>query len=231
MDKLADEREKAVRFVGEMVIRRKLAGALYAILGLMLWAGVAEATTAGTVIGVSGSCTDQGRVLTRGDAVQVSETINVPKDGHLQLRLTDGSVISVAPGSSVTVTSYNVGAGGRLVKLSLTQGLLRAVVTPVRDPSLFEVSTEAGTASVRSGSADWFVTAKPDSAQVGVLDGTVELKSAETGRSVLIPSHWGTRAQMGLDPVPPRRWAQREFNTVIRRAECWRSGDHRYSPS
>jgi hypothetical protein len=214
---------------GARIMRRRLR-MRFAILGLMLWGGAAFATPAGTVIAVSGSCTDHGRVLTWGDAVQVSDTIDVPADGHLQLRLADGSVISVAPGSSMTVTSYNVSGGARHVKLSLAQGLLRAVVTPARDPSTFEVSAAVGTASVRSGSADWFVKAQADSAQVGVLDGTVELRSAATGRSVPIPSHWGTRLEAGLDPVLSRRWAQREFNTVVRLTECSQLGIARCFP-
>ena len=50
---------------------RKLVGVPFAIGGLMLWAYAAAAMPAGTVIGVSGSCTDHGRVLNRGDAVQI----------------------------------------------------------------------------------------------------------------------------------------------------------------
>ena len=183
---------------------RKLGGLLFAILGLMLWAGAAAATPAGTVVVVSGSCTDRGRVLKRGDAVQISDTVDVPAGGNLTLQMADGSVISVAPGSSMTVESYHVGGAGRHVKLSLTQGLLRAVVAPVGGPSTFEVSTAVGAAAVRSGSADWFINAQPGSAQVGVLDGDVDLTSAATGRLVSIVSHWGTRLEAGRDPVPPR---------------------------
>ena len=169
--------------------------------------------------------TDHGRVLKSGDAVQVSDTVNVPAGGYLQLRMADELVISIAPGSSVTVASYNIGVAGRHVRLSLTRGLLRALVTPVRGPSSFDVSTVVGTASVRSGSADWFVMAQADSAQVGVLAGTVDLRSAVTRQSVSIPSHWGTRSEAGLDPVLPRRWAQREFNAVIRLTACCQPGN------
>ena len=102
------------------------------------------------------------------------------------------------------------------MRLLLPRGLLRVHVPPVGGPSAFVVATAAGTASVRSGSADWFIQAQAGSAQVGVLAGTVDLTSAVTGQSVSIPSHWGTRNEAGLDPVLPRRWARREFNRVIR---------------
>jgi hypothetical protein len=197
-------------------MERKLFGVLFTVIGLIFWAGAAAATPAGTVIGVSGSCIDHGRVLNRGDSVQVGDTLYVPAGCNLKLRMTDGSVISVAPGSSMTVANYSVDGSRRDVKLSLTQGVLRAQVTSAGGPSKFEVSIPVGTASVVSESADWFVEAPPDSAQVGVLAGTVDLTSTATGQSVSIPAHWGTRLETGLDPVLPRVWAQREFNAVTR---------------
>ena len=213
-------------------MRRKLIGTLFAILSLTLWAVAAPAATlAGTVVAVSGSCTDHGRVLKSGDAVQVSDTVNVPAGGHLQLRMADESVISIAPGSSMTVASYNVDAAGRYVKLSLTQGLLRAHITPIGGPSTFDVSTAVGTASVRSGFADWFIKAQAGSAQVGVLDGTVDLTSAATGQSVSIPSHWGTRLEAGLDVMPPRRWGKTDFDPVIGLTECCQSAQPKVEPS
>jgi hypothetical protein len=119
----------------------------------------------------------------------------------------------------MTMASYNLDGAGRHANLLLTQGLLRIVVPPVGGPSIFEVSTAAGTASVRSGSADWFINAQAGSAQVGVLVGNVDLTSAGTGRSVSIPAHWGTRLEAGRDPVPPRNWTVAEFGAVTQSTE------------
>lgn len=189
-------------------------GVLFAVFGLTPWPGQATAMPAGTVIGVNGSCTDHGRVLNRGDIVQIGDTLNVPAGGNLKLQMADRSVVSLAPDSIMTVTSYGVGGSGRDVRLSLTQGVLRANVTSVGGPSTFEVLTAAGTASLASESADWFVKAQPVAVQVGVLAGSIDLTSAATGQSVSIPAHWGTRLETGLDPVLPRIWAQKEFNAV-----------------
>ena len=81
------------------VMQRKLLGALFALVGLMLWAGPAAATPAGTVIMVSGSCTDHDRVLNRGDVVQIGDTLEVPAAGNLKLQMADGSMISSSAGS------------------------------------------------------------------------------------------------------------------------------------
>ncbi|MBV8574663.1 MAG: FecR domain-containing protein [Acetobacteraceae bacterium] len=194
-------------------VRRKFVSMLFAIFSLMLWADAASAITpAGTVDAVSGSCTAHRRVLKRNDAVQVGDTVDVPAGGKLKLRMADGSVISVAPDSNMTVATYDIGSAGRHAKLSLTWGLLRAVVVAVGGPSTFEVSTTVGTASVRSADADWFIEAKPGSVRVGVEAGTIELTSAATGRSVKIPANWGGSQMAGREPALPRPWPRDELD-------------------
>ena len=133
--------------------------------------------------------------------------------------MADGSIISVASGTQMTIRAYAVDAAGQRqdAALSLGQGLLRAVVAPVTGPAKFEVDTAVGTAAVRS--TDWFVEAFPASMQVGVLSGTIVMTSDATGRSVMIPARWGARLEAGLNPVPPRVWSQAEFDAVIARTE------------
>ena len=75
--------------------------------------------------------------------VQIGDTLDVPTGGSLKLQMADGSVISVASGSRVTVAEYKNAGFGRAAKLLLAQGLLR--VTSVTHP--FEVSTAVGTAA------------------------------------------------------------------------------------
>ena len=201
-------------------MRRKFVSMLFAIFSLMLWAGAAPATTpAAAVNAVSGSCTANGRVLKRNDAVQVSDTVEVPAGGKLKLRMADGSLISIAADSSMTVASYDIGSAGRHARLSLTRGLLRAVVVAVGGPSTFEVSTAVGTASVRSVDADWFIESQPGSARVGVEAGTIDLTSAATGRSAKIPANWGGSQMAGREPALPRLWPQSEADENKARTE------------
>jgi hypothetical protein len=111
------------------MMERKLVGVPLTILGLMIWAGLAAGTPAATVIAVSGSCTDHGHVLNRGETVQIGDTLDVPAGGNLKLQMADGSVISVALDSAMSVASYSVDGSGRDVRLSLGRGALRAQVT------------------------------------------------------------------------------------------------------
>jgi hypothetical protein len=193
-------------------------------LAFLLPASVAYAQTgAGSVVGVRGQCivTRAGgsAPLKLGDMVAVTDTIDVLADGKLKLRMADGSVISLASGTRMTIAAYQTDAKGERqnVELSLGQGLLRAVVAPVDHLTTFEVSTAVGTAAVRS--TDWFIEAKPGSAQVGVLSGSVALNSSATGRSVIIPARWGARLEAGRDPVEPRVWQPQEFQSVISRTD------------
>ncbi|MGC2413962.1 MAG: FecR family protein [Stellaceae bacterium] len=192
-----------------------------ALLVLFPWAAVAA--PAGTVVGLFGGCfieSGGSRSAAKiGQSVQVGDTVDVPADGKLKLRLSDGSVVSVAAGSRMTVAAAGVdGTGQRQnVHLSLAQGLLRAVVAPVEHPASFEVDTAVGTAAVRS--TDWFVEGSATAMQVGVLSGSVEMTSAATKRHETIPARWGARLEAGRDPVPPRVWSQAEFDAVIARTD------------
>lgn len=202
-------------------VRRALGRMLAAAASLVLFAGLAMAAPAGSVIGLFGACVVEhggGRAAAAmGQGVEVGDTVEVPAGGKLKLRMVDGSVVSVAAGSRVTVTAYGVDSAGQRqnARLLLAQGLVRAVVAPVARPAGFEVDTAVGTAAVRS--TDWFVEASGSSMQVGVLTGSVQMTSSVTGRGEVIPARWGARLEAGRDPVPPRLWSEAEFAAVIAR--------------
>ena len=201
-------------------LARRFAGALLACV-LLLAALPAMAAPAGTVVGLFGPCfVESGgarSALKLGAPVQVADIVDVPAGGKVKLRMADGSVVSLASGTRLTIAAYGVDQAGqrRDARLSLAQGLLRAVVTPVQHKAGFEVDTAVGAAAVRS--TDWFVEAFPDAMQVGVLAGSVTMTSANTRRGEVVPARWGARLEQGRDPVPPRVWDQAEFAAVITR--------------
>jgi hypothetical protein len=178
---------------------------------------------AGSVVGIQGQCMVErnggAAPLRLGDKVAVTDTVEVAADGKLKLRMSDGSIISLAAGTKMTIATYQTDASGQRqsVQLSLAQGLIRSVVAQVDHPSAFEVSTAVGTAGVRS--TDWFIDVRPGSAQVGVLSGNVALRSNATGREVDIPARWGARLEAGRDPVDARVWAPQEFQAVMARTD------------
>src|SRR5437588_9527770 len=102
---------------------------LTALALLLFSAGLAVAAPAGSVVGVFGACfVESGGSRSPakiGQPVQVGDTLDVAADGKLKLRMADGSVVSVAAGTRMTVAAYAVdGAGQRQgARLSLGQGL------------------------------------------------------------------------------------------------------------
>ncbi|HUB97052.1 MAG TPA: FecR family protein [Stellaceae bacterium] len=197
-------------------MRLTAAAALLAIVS----ATAASAQSVGEVLAMGGQCflsaAGQRSALKIGDAVHVGDSVDVPQGAKLKLRMADGTIISVAADSHLTINQYALGGTEkRDARFDLANGLLRAVVTAVGQPQKFEVSTATGVAAVRS--TDWFIEAKPGSAQVGVLGGEVAFSSVATGKTVEIPARWGSRIEMGRDPVPARVWTKAEFDAVIAR--------------
>ncbi len=199
-----------------MRFRTTLASAATALA--ILWSVTASAAPdAGTVLTFKGDCTvevdGKSAGLKLNDPVPVGATVVVPEGAKLKLHMVDGSVISVASGSRMTVTEAVSRPQMRDVEISLASGLLRAVVAPAAPNSKFEVDTAVGVAAVRS--TDWFVRTGPGTMQVGVLSGVVNMESHATKHSVNIPARWGSRLEAGKDPVRPRVWEQSEFDQVI----------------
>ena len=181
------------------------------------------AQQAGMVVALSGQCFaedgGQRRALRIDDPIYLGETVDVSAGAKLQLRMADGSIISLASGSRLKINNFGIDTVGqkRDARLTLTTGLFRAVVSPLSELSIFEVDSPAGTAEVRS--TDWFMEAQPGSMRVGVLAGRVVMTSLATGRRVTIPSRWGAHLEAGLDPVPARLWSSEEFADVIARTD------------
>lgn len=202
------------------------------VLSRALWAGAfalavlasaqAEAA-AGKVIGILGQCLDesggQRKPLRLGSEVEVGDVIEVPAAAKLKLRMSDGSIISVASGSKFAVSTYTLDPKGKRqdAELSLGQGLLRAVVAPVDHPSTFDVKTATGTAAVRS--TDWFIEAKPNDTMVSVLVGTVTLTGTTTGQTVAIGPRHGADVTAGQSPTQPKSLKMSVFYNLIARVE------------
>ena len=215
--------DRAVAAVGVPAVRYHFAIAtIVAFFAISNTRGtISAAPQAGEVLAVLGQCFvetgGQRKPLKLGDTVHVGDVVEAEAGAKLKLRMSDGSVISIASGSRLTIADYRVGDGGasRSATLSLGEGLLRAVVTPLTGPPHFEVDTATAVAAVRS--TDWFIEAQPGSTQVGVLEGRVSLKSVATGKEIVVPARWGARVEAGRDPVPARVWTAGEFDDFIRR--------------
>jgi hypothetical protein len=103
----------------------------------------------------------QRYALRLGEQVYVDDTLEVSGGAKLKLRMGGGSIVSLAPETSLRIDVYALDAYGRRQSavLSLGQGLARSLTVPGGQPADFEVNTAVGTSGARS--TDWLVEAAP----------------------------------------------------------------------
>jgi len=192
---------------------------IYAWAAAALIAFAANAASAseraGEVVGVSGACyveiAGQRSALKVQDPVNVGDTVIVSDGAKLQLRMLDGSVVTAAAGTRLTVSAYSFdqATNKRDASFSLWGGLLHALVSKVSQPSRFEVDTATAVAAVRS--TDWLVETYSGRTEVGVITGHVFVTGNATGKGVEIIDGQGTVVQAGGSPSTPRAWDAKEF--------------------
>jgi hypothetical protein len=116
---------------------------------------------AGSVVGLAGQVfvdrSGQRYALRLGEQVYVDDTLEVSGGAKLKLRMGGGSIVSLAPETSLRIDVYALDAYGRRQSavLSLGQGLARSLTVPGDQPADFAV----GTSGARS--TDWLVEAAP----------------------------------------------------------------------
>jgi hypothetical protein len=148
-------------------------------------AGAAWADDAGQVVSFNGDCFvnsgGQRSALKIGDAVHPGDSVDVPEKSKLKLRMADGSVLGLGPGTRLTIDSYTVSSNReqRNVKLGLDAGLLHATVAKMTQASNFEVDTALAVAMTRS--TDWLIEASPDRTWVAVVEGQISFAAHEKG--------------------------------------------------
>jgi hypothetical protein len=204
--------------------RRPTTAFVLALLLSLAGSRAAVAADAGEVLTFNGECVaidgDRRTALKVGDTVHTGDVIEVPAGARLKLRMADGSVVSLASGSRMTIQAYDVSSDGtkREARLKLETGLVRAVVAKVTEPSNFEIDTATGVAAARS--TDWFVETASDKTLVSVLDGTVALSRAGTpsdAGTVLIPPQSGSELGVQGPPSPVKAVPKTVFEQLIHR--------------
>jgi len=192
---------------------------------LLCWcSGVALAgPLAGSVVGLSGQVfvdrSGQRYGLRLGDQVFVEDSFTVPASCKLKLRMNDGSILSLAPETTLRIDTYLLNASGQRqsAAMSLGGGLVRAITAPAAQPAVFEINTAVSSSGARS--TDWFAHAAPGSAFIVVLSGTVALTSRSTGGSVLVTPRYGSQVDAGRDPHPPVLHTQAQIDRLIARTD------------
>lgn len=195
-------------------------------LAVIAWGGMARTLAAQEAVGEV--LRTQGHVAKRSDAgeaplaagasVAVGDTVVTADGAKVDLRFSDGSLLTVGPSSRVEIAHYAPAATGGQGEalLSLLNGIIKLIVNDGSRWSRFSVETETAVASVRG--TEWLVDAGTGTTAVFVLRGSVEVagRSSEDGSVTLGPGQ-GTDVAAGAAPTPPKLWgAKRRFNALTR---------------
>lgn len=185
----------------------QIAAAALAVISA-LWAPTAVAAACGQVLALSGAATLQTSTGTRaiavGDPVEPGDAIDAPAGAKVRLRMNDGTIVTIAPGTRVTIDKYDVAATGTRqdAELTMAKGLLHAVVAAGAETPNFEIKTATGVAAVRG--TDWYVDLQGDATQIYVVTGNVSLADPTGQKPVLIPAMSTSSVEANKQPTEIR---------------------------
>lgn len=166
---------------------------LFLLLVLAVFSLQAQAANhAAKVLFSSGDASKSGvqgsSQLNKGDDIFAGETVNTGKDGRVQMRFTDGGLVSLMPGSSFAVDQYSQpdNADGGSISMNLVKGGLRSITGSIgkNKPENYELKTEVATLGIRG--TEFVVVMNGDTMHVGVSEGSVFI-SNDMG-DLLVPS-------------------------------------------
>lgn len=154
-----------------------------------------------------------GMPLFEGDRVRTAE------QGRVRIRLVDDSTLQLGEATSLTLgwVLHAPALESRSVVLSVSIGIIRAVVDTIFPRSSFEVETQTAITSVRG--TEFIAEAEPDTTGVIALDGSVTVRNADPGigGAVTLEPGEGTDVAADAPPTDPARWGEARRDDVIAR--------------
>lgn len=176
-----------------------LACAIVLFFPLVAWADVAAHVhfVSGKVTAASGKV----RTLAKGADILSRDTITTSSNGRIQMRFTDGGLVSLMPGTVFAVEEYQHGASDKedTLVFNLVQGGLRSVTGAVgkKNQAAYKLKTPVGTLGIR-GTEFVAVMNGTDALLVHVSEGGVAI-SNDHG-SIEVPA--GNSARMDINSAP-----------------------------
>lgn len=177
------------------------------LCALILWSAQVRAEVAAGVHFVGGLVTataggQSERELAKGGEIYDSDEVNTAYNGRVQMRFTDGGLVSLMPNTTFTVEEYRLGAGsgedGALV-FGLLRGGLRTVTGAIGKTKHdnYQLKTPVGTLGIR-GTEFIVVIGPPGTLRVHVGRGKVVITNSYG--SLEVPE--GSNAVVTLGSAP-----------------------------
>lgn len=130
----------------------------------------------GTVTKVSAA---DKQPLAKGDHLAAGDTVNTGHDGRVQMRFTDGGLVSLMPNSSFAIDRYNQpdNQDGGSLSFRLVKGGLRTLTGSIgqKNHDNYELKTDVATLGIRG--TEFVVVIDGDAMRVQVSEGLITLQN------------------------------------------------------
>lgn len=155
--------------------------------------------------------------LALGDALYERDLIKTAEDSKAKIRFAEDSVATLGPlGTLVLVVAHvRLADGQRQVTLSMTTGVIRALVGLLGSQDTFILRTPTAQCTVRG--TEFGAILKPDSAGFFVKQGKVVVtnRDPEVQGEVILTDAEGTDVGMGQPPTNPKKWGAARVNALL----------------
>jgi hypothetical protein len=201
----------------------------FAVFSVFLLAGCLHVSTAfaagfaGTVTRLRGEVTatnDAGRrALAANSDVFAGDRITTGDNARLEVRLHDGSVVTLGQRTVFSVREYRYNEGEARVHtvLELIDGAFRSVTGGVfksQPQNTFEVRTSVAVIGARG--TDFWGGHDKGFWEIALLGGTGIYVENEKGRVEISTPGVGTDVKAGEAPTPPKRWAAERIERALK---------------
>ena len=142
------------------------------------------------------------QMVSVGQQLGAGTVLNTGENSKLNIKLADGSIVSMQPNSTLTLDSLSMYSGGGMVdtKLRLQQGKLETEANPAHmQGNSMQIITPSAVAAVRG--TKFRVSTDDVSIRQETLEGKVALIAA--GEEVGVSKGFGSLSEGGKAPLPP----------------------------
>jgi hypothetical protein len=145
--------------------------------------------------------------VSSGTALELGDVIQTGPGARLRVRFIDGSIMSFAQTTTLSIDIFSVDAANksRSVVLTMLQGIVDTAAAKSGE-SKFDYQIRTGSAYSAVRGTEWLVAAQPGSTSVAVISGTVEVgaNSSNSKPALVNRGNWVTVGlQTGVGAVQP----------------------------
>jgi hypothetical protein len=150
-----------------------------------------------------------------GQDVLVSDSIRAGADARAEVTFSDGSVLTVGPGSEVAIAFFAPEAQESSAVLDVIAGIARVTVNKATSWGRFDVRTTTAVASVRG--TDYLVENTGAKTAVFVAEGRVAVSSRAGSGTVILRQGQGVDVTAERGPLTVKTWGPKRRDEALAR--------------